>query len=787
MSELEQILQQRIEQLEAGEPLEACLAGLPKQEAEALQLIAAVRSLSVDDADEALVAAQRAEILGAAATHINGSAVAPASAGLLERIKAWFEPLKGYQRLAVGLAPLFLILIVTLAFWGVNRGNDVADGNPVAVISENGTEAELAETAAEETGIAGEVASEEPAVEVAAEAEAGAGNEEPVIFMPLLTSAIDLSPQTAVVEEVQGVVQIQTGADEWTAVTGQTTLAAGQRVRTGDLSQVTLTFYDGSQAFLGADTEISVDELDAQKPENGFRTIVMTQWAGDSEHSVEFRNDRGSRYEVKTPTGSGVARGTKFRVLVIPNRLARYIVTEGKVDVSGQSRTVSVTAGQLTTFPAGGAPQDPAFNISGEGEVTAVGAVWTIAGQTFQTGEQTIIVGNPEVGDVVKVDGHLLPDGTRVADFIILLRRAVANQFTLSGEVEEIGPTWTVAGQAILINADTVLDPDIVVGDKVRVDGLIMPGGSLLAQEILRLEEALGLPFQLSGVVQAISPESWTISGQVITVNDETVIDGGDVDIAIGDVVDVRGWILEDDSWLATEITLQTEEVPTFEISGEVESIDPWVVSGIDFETRPWTNVAPNIAVGDRVRVQGTILSDGTRVADAITLLDETQPNTIIFIGLVGSIDPWIVNGLPLIIPGEASIFGNVVVGSLVVVQAQLLPDGTWTVLSIRLLYPESEFGVGCLVLSTPIIAVTAEFIQVKHWSGNIDRSSFDVENDDDIKENAVVALPICAGIEGPILITTRIIVIYRPTIIIIDDGGGAPPPQRGGSSDKSS
>ena len=127
-------------------------------------------------------------------------------------------------------------------------------------------------------------------------------------------------------------------------------------------------------------TKESIDELNAMRPNEGFRTVVMTQLLGDSDHSVQFRNDGGSRYEVKTPAGSGIARGTKFHVMVTSELLTRYIVTEGKVDVSGQNRTVAVTAGQLTSLVAGNEPQEPAFNISGEGEVTAIGTSWTIAG-----------------------------------------------------------------------------------------------------------------------------------------------------------------------------------------------------------------------------------------------------------------------------------------------------------------------------------------------------------------------------------------------------------------------
>jgi hypothetical protein len=237
--------------------------------------------------------------------------------------------------------------------------------------------------------------------------------------------------------------------------------------------------------------------------------------------------------------------------------LTRYTVTEGKVDVTGQSRTVSVTAGQLTTLAAGSAPDDPAFSISGEGEVGTTGAVWTIAGQTFQTHDNTIIIGNPQIGDLVRVEGHLLPDGSRVADLIVLLRRVVSSRFTLIGEVESKGPVWTIAGQTIMVDDQTEIDEPIIVGNKVRVEGVILAGGTLQAELIRLEEEAPGLPFQFSGIVQVISDDLWTISGQSIAVDDETAVDD---EIVVGDVVAVRGRILEDGTWLAGEIRVQRDD-----------------------------------------------------------------------------------------------------------------------------------------------------------------------------------------------------------------------------------
>lgn len=672
------------------------------------------------------------------------------------------------QSLAIGAA-LLLVFLFSIGIWLRDGGQSgaetelVQDSPPAqaeVVSPDNETDVTVPEMPSGPDVIAADNQEETTAV-------ASSPDESHSTYIPVISSPLVLNAQTAAVEATQGIVEVQGQDGAWTAVNQVTTATAGQRVRTGELSQATLTFFDGSQASLGANTEISIDELNALRPDEGFRTVVMTQWVGDSDHSVQFRNDGGSRYEVKTPAGSGIARGTKFHVLVTPDALARYIVSEGKVDVTGQNRTVSVTAGQLTSLITGSVPDEPVFSISGEGEVTAIGSVWTIAGQTFQTHEHTLVVGNPQVGDLVHVDGRLLDDGSRMADRIVLLQPAVADRFSLSGEVESMGETWTVAGQSIAVNEETAIDEDIAVGDNVRVEGLILPGGMLQAQVITRLDEAPGLSFQFSGLVQTISDGSWTISGQTVALDEETAVDDG---IAVGDVVAVRGWILEDGTWLATEIRRQAGDLPTFAFTGVVQSTDPWQVGGIGFETRPWTIVAPGIGVGDRVQVSGSILSDGTWVADTITPLADIVPNTVTFVGVVAGINPWVVNGLPLVITDDTAIIGNITVGSLVVVRAQLLPDGTWAVVHIRPLYP--DFGFGCLTLSSPVIAVNANTIQVRHWQGNIDRAHVQ----GDVAVNHIVTLPICTGWDGTFIITGNIIVIYQPVVIVIDDGGWSPP-----------
>jgi hypothetical protein len=107
--------------------------------------------------------------------------------------------------------------------------------------------------------------------------------------------------------------------------------------------------------------------------------------------------------------------------------------------------------------------------------------------------------------------------------------------------------------------------------------------------------------------------------------------------------------------------------------------MDPWVVAGIELETRGWTFIEPGIELDDLVRARGPVLGDGVWVAAVIEKI-EPEPEVIVleFVGTVQNIDPWVVSGIQLVRDDQTQISGDVTVGSLVSVRATLQQDGTW-------------------------------------------------------------------------------------------------------------
>jgi hypothetical protein len=593
------------------------------------------------------------------------------------------------------------------------------------------------------------------------------------VYIPLVSFPLDRRPETAVIEDIRGFVEVQDETGSWTAVANPTTIAAGQRLRTGVYSQASLSFYDGSQAVLGPNSELSLDTIDAQLPESGFRTVVMTQWLGESEHDVQFRNDGGSRYEVKSPNGTGIARGTTFHVLVTADLRARYTVSKGRVDVIALNVTVSVTAGQTSAIPTGAAPTQPAFRVTGEGVVSQIGPEWVIGGQVFQTDDQTIIVGDPRVGDRVWVEGHLLADGARLADRIILLHRTPANRFTITGQVDAIGAdAWTVAGQTILVDESTDVEAGIAAGDVVQVTGLIQDDGSLLAERIRLVEADTGLPFEFTGVVQSINGDAWMISGVAIVIDADTEIEEG---ISVGDLVNVEGWIDAGGVWLADEIKRVEEEEARFEMTGSVDSVDPWMVAGISFTTDEWTEIEEGIAAGDLVKVEGHILADGTWVADEIKLLTEEDHLTFEFYGTVGSTDPWVVSGITLPVTEETAVDPGIMVGDLVKVMVTILPDGSWQVVSIVLVNSAGD-DAGCFSVTAVVVSFSDNRLTVDAWP--VFQLDDAIELAGQIQPGSIITLYACVDETGKLVVLD--IILYMPAPVDVP----APPPP-GGSGGK--
>jgi len=693
MNQMNDGLQERLSRLEAGEPLEVVLHGLPEAEANLVKLAESLRKMPYPVPTDSAMAAQRKQLLHTAQER--KIMTTQPKAGLTSRPWVWAAGLIG---------SLFVCALAVAGFTGA-MGLGLFRGGSLEA--------------------------------------------------PNANSGILLG--------AQGLVEIKAPEGEWTLAHNGQTIVAGQHLRTSVLSGVTLAFYDGSQMHLGPQTEISVDTLDARRT-FGPRTILLTQWLGQTQNDVSHSNNSASRYEVTTPSGTGAAKGTSFAVWVFTT-FVRFDVDDGTVAVTNLDVTVIVLEGQSTIIKIGQPPSDPVFSLSGEGEVQAIGTTWKIGGRSFLTNADTLISGDPQVGDWVSFEGRVLSNGTYFLDQITLVRHSIDNKFSFVGTVEAIGgDSWTISGRAVRVDELTGIQTGIEVGDSVIVEGGLANDGTFWASNIsLAGEDASGLAFSFTGLVESMGDAAWSVSGISVTVGAETQIADG---IEIGDIVNVTGQIAESGEWQAQSITPAEESSSEFQFSGKVEDTNPWKVAGISFETTEQTAIEEGIQVGDLVKVEGLILADGTWQATEITRIDE--PLRFEFVGDVESLDPWVVAGVDLTVDDKTQIEEGIAVGDTVKVEGRILEDGTWLAEEITL----AEEGLGCT--NVPVVVESVEDGQITLADGQVISLDQVGEVEGDLKVASVIIIQTCVQADGSIVIVS-IIVIYQldelPTALPTSEG----------------
>ena len=199
----------------------------------------------------------------------------------------------------------------------------------------------------------------------------------------------------------------------------------------------------------------------------------------------------------------------------------------------------------------------------------------------------------------------------------------------------------------------------------------------------------------------------------------------------------------------------------TFEITGELESTDPWMVTGNTFATRDSTQIDEGLEVGEQVRVKGVILDDGTWLAYSIERMEEQSDPVIILIGKVTSTDPWVVNGITLNVTSDTLIGEGIQLEMIVRVEILLLEDGAWEVLSI---IPLAEFTdvPGCATVAATVVSVSGNEIQLVGWPVITLDDDVKIENDQGgegiLSGKEAVLVVICPSEDGQIRITHIII-----------------------------
>ena len=730
MSKQANFLQESLERLEAGETLESSKQNLPIEEYPSLSLVSRLRAAAWPRPNPQIAENQRGQIV---ALYYQEAKTELAIRPRFELFKDWRLPVA----ISVAVAALLVCGLVTVS--------------AIGALWMNGQRVSLSPL------LKGEITKQ---VEMDESSELAVEPTE----LPAESPKSPVGSNQAMLSDFHGLVEIRTD-DTWQVVSEDTTLTIGTHLRTSSFSSAFLTFQDGSLAQIGPNSEISIETL-AVDLANDTREINLMQWSGESSHNVVPLDTAAASYRVDTPSASGQVKGTQFHVQVEPDQTV-WVVDDGAVEVSGGGAAVQVGAGEMTSVMTDEVPSDPVEFITGQGEVNSIGENWVISGQSYQTHVQTIIIGNPQVGDLVFYEGHL-EDENRVADEIVLVRRNPANTFTLTGVVQSKAETvWIVNGQAIIVTDLTIVEGDIAVGELIRIKGIILGDGTLQAEEILLITDDNDFAFEFTGVVQQIGGQNWLISDIIVTVDADTVLDEG---LSDGDAVRVQGLILDDGTWLASSITRFQDENSAFEFVGYLDSMDPWIVAGIEIETREWTAIDTDLKLGDLVQVSGQIQPDGSWLAFEIRRFDPAL--LTILVGRVFSIDPWVVSGLALNVDDETIIEGEIVLGMLLRIEMQLLPDGTHKVIRITP-FDGFDWEMACQSVVVTITRIDGDQIILDGWPALPLSENTQIEGE--LKPGSVVQTMICYDED------MNVVLVY---IIVLDDPEPPQPPDDDGNDD---
>jgi hypothetical protein len=295
--------------------------------------------------------------------------------------------------------------------------------------------------------------------------------------------------QAATLAEVSGQVQVASAGETsgWHTARDGERLRSGQRIHTGPGSSATLIFFDGSQSTLQAGTDLIL-----RRVEGGWGNllhVVLDQQAGKTDHRVVPFGGKHSSFLVLTPGGTASVHGTRFRVAVVPQGASRFSVGSGVILVANDRSQVYLEAGQAIAAQPGQGLESPGYQFSLQGLLTAMEAdAWTVAGVSFTGLSETVVSGDPQLGDSVLVEGHIEQDGSWVADS---LEPAVDGEgiHAFTGELQSMdGQTWQIGGSSLLVDESTQLGDGLQVGVLAQVDFEVLAGDQWHALSIQPLE-----------------------------------------------------------------------------------------------------------------------------------------------------------------------------------------------------------------------------------------------------------------------------------------------------------
>lgn len=289
--------------------------------------------------------------------------------------------------------------------------------------------------------------------------------------------------------QVSGVVEIAHASQPnlWQEATVGERLRSGDRIRTtGAGSSATLSYFEGSSVRLEADTLVVFERVDRSR--DGSLRVVLSQEFGQSSHNIERLKDQKGFYIVYTPASAASVYGTEFQVAVRPNGETRYTVNQGQVLVSNKSEEVFLNAGQAIAIYPDQALGAPGYQFSLCGVLSLrQGSTWVVAHIPITVPAEALSGLDPQIGQIIQVDGRLLPSGEWIADWIAP-STSQQEQILFNGVLENLGSERLQVNGWDLMNSAGE-GKDLNPGDTVQVALNILPNGLWQAANVRQIAD----------------------------------------------------------------------------------------------------------------------------------------------------------------------------------------------------------------------------------------------------------------------------------------------------------
>ncbi len=279
---------------------------------------------------------------------------------------------------------------------------------------------------------------------------------------------------------------------------------------------------------------------------------IATQRQDGSENEVQLRGRIESMASNMWTIGGfqmGVDANTVIDEREGPARVGTYAEAKAvrQADGSLYARRIHI----LDDVPDG-------YKVEFRGPIEVMSAdMWQVAGFDVQVDEGTRFenLERAALGVTAEVKARRMDDGSLLAIEIEVKGDEMMQQREAEwkGRLERFNSArWTVSGRTVMLDQNTMIIGQPVIGATVEVHAREQADGGMLAIRLKVQNSNEVMAFK--GFVESISPNAWVISGRTVMVDGRTVFDERHGPLGVGVYVEVKAMHQSDGSLLALRI-----------------------------------------------------------------------------------------------------------------------------------------------------------------------------------------------------------------------------------------